>query len=354
MDDSNEALIRRLRDAQALSTFVGACAVFREAIATLPVAAQSDAAVLITGQTGTGKELAARAIHYLSERAKHPFVAVNCGSLTDGLLEDELFGHERGAFTDAQQRREGLLAQAQGGTVFLDEIDTLTARGQVALLRVLQDRVFRPLGAQREHHADVRFVAATNAPLSALVERGTFRADLYYRLCVFSITLPPLCERRDDILVLAAHFLDKHRPKGTPLPALSAGAAAALLAFEWPGNVRELENVMIRAVRLAKRGVIEVADLALPASTTGAATVRMPGALSRSYRALKAEVLRAFEREYLAQLMSGAGGNVTHAARMAGKERRDLGRLLKKHGLLPRVFAPRPLPRAGSDPPGAG
>jgi DNA-binding NtrC family response regulator len=354
MDDGNETLIRRLREAQALSTFVGRCPAFIEAIATLPVAASSDAAVLITGQTGTGKELAARAIHYLSERAAHPFVAVNCGSLIDGLLEDELFGHERGAFTDAQQRREGLLAQAEGGTVFLDEIDTLTARGQVALLRVLQDRAFRPLGAQREHRANVRFVAATNAPLTALVERGTFRADLYYRLCVFSITLPPLCERRDDIPLLAAHFLDKHRPPGNPSPVLSAGAADALLGFEWPGNVRELENVMIRAARLAKRGVIEVADLALPSSVTGAADLRTPGALSRSYRALKAEVLRAFEREYLVQLMRGAGGNVTHAARIAGKERRDLGKLLKKHGLRPKVFAARPLPPTGSDSPGTG
>jgi DNA-binding NtrC family response regulator len=354
MDDGNETLIRRLRDAQALSKFIGASSTFREAIATLPVAARSDAAVLITGETGTGKELAARAIHYLSERAAHPFVAVNCGSLTDSLMEDELFGHERGAFTDAQQRREGLIAQAEGGTLFLDEIDTLTARGQVVLLRVLQDRAFRPLGAQREHHAEVRFVAATNAPLTALVERGAFRADLYYRLCVFSIALPPLRERRDDIPDLVAHFLEKHRPPGAPAPRLSADAAAALLRFGWPGNVREMENVMIRAGRLAAGGVIETAHLGLPVAPAPDAALRMPRARSGSYRALKEETLRAFERDYLEQLMREAGGNVTHAARIAGKERRDLGKLLKKHGLLPKVFAPRPLPPTGSESPSAG
>jgi len=196
MDPTLEVVVRAHRESAALEKLIGVSSEFQRAIETANVAARSDATVLITGETGTGKELFARAIHYVSERAANPFVAVNCGSLTDTLLEDELFGHERGAFTDAQLRRRGLIAQAGTGTLFLDEVDVLSARGQVALLRVLQDKVYRPLGSQQECYADVRFVAATNARLSELVEAGSFRADLYYRLCVFAVSLPPLRERQ--------------------------------------------------------------------------------------------------------------------------------------------------------------
>src|SRR5918993_1069806 len=204
-NQGDEQLIRRQRVTLAMSKFVGNSEIFKRAIASVTPAPRSNAAILVTGETGTGKELVARAIHYLSDRASGPFVAVNCGSLTDTLLEDELFGHERGAFTDARDRRSGLIAQAERGTLFLDEIDTLTSRGQVALLRVLQDKVYRPLGAQREYQAEVRFVAATNASLLAAVESGSFRADLYYRISVFTIALPPLRERKEDILILAEH-----------------------------------------------------------------------------------------------------------------------------------------------------
>jgi DNA-binding NtrC family response regulator len=330
MAELHENLVQRLRDAQALSKLIGQEPAFRRAITMVDVAARSDAAVLVSGETGTGKELVARAIHYLSDRASGPFIAVNCGSLTDTLLEDELFGHERGAFTDAQQRRSGLLAQAEHGTLFLDEIDTLTPRGQVALLRVLQDKTFRPLGSQREQHAEVRFVAATNAPLSTVVGSGGFRADLYYRLCVFTIALPPLRERHQDIPVLAAHFIQKHCPAGLEPPALSPAATAALVAFTWPGNVRELENAMTRAVRLCEAGTIEVEHLGLPRAEEPPA-----GAWSAStkFRMLKSEVIRNFEQRYLASLMQQADGNVTRAARMAGKDRRDFGKLLKKYGL---------------------
>jgi DNA-binding NtrC family response regulator len=332
MSGSNERLVRELRAAQALDRFVGQADNFRRAIAMVPVAARSDAATLVTGETGTGKELVARAVHYVSDRADEPFVGVNCGSLTDTLLEDELFGHERGAFTDARQRRSGLIAQAERGTLFLDEIDTLTPRGQVALLRVLQDRVYRPLGAEREHAAHVRFVAATNAPLTNAVASGAFRADLYYRISVFTIALPPLRDRRDDILALAEHFLARHAPADRPAPILSSSAQAALLAFSWPGNVRELENAMIRASRLSESGVIEIEHLALP----GVACDAVPS-LRQSppceLRMLKSEMIRRFEREYLTRLMQDAAGNVTRAAKIAGKDRRDFGKLLKKHGL---------------------
>jgi len=318
--------------------FVGDAPAFREVLAQLPMLARTDGVVLIDGETGTGKELVARAIHHLGPRAPRPFVAVNCGALVDTLLEGELFGHERGAFTDAHARRQGLIAHAAGGTVFLDEAETLTPRAQVALLRVLHERTFRPVGSSTEQRADVRFVAATNVRLDRLVQAGQFRADLFYRLSVFSITLPALRERREDILPLARHFLAKYTPDASLAPQLSAAAVRALLTFDWPGNVRELESAIVRAVHLARDSVIEVGDLGLPG---GARQDGAPMALAaaRPYKAEKAQVLEAFERQYITRLMTEHKGNVSRAAQAAGKERRDLGKLLKRHGVDPRVFA---------------
>jgi DNA-binding NtrC family response regulator len=332
-----ETLIQRLRETQTLGRLVGRSPAFLTAIATIPAIAQSEGPVLITGETGTGKELVARAIHYLSPRADRPFVAVNCGLLTDTLLEDELFGHERGAFTDARERRTGLIAEAERGTLLLDEVDTLTPRGQIALLRVLQDLAYRPVGSSREQTADVRFIAATNASLWQLVRSGAFRTDLYYRLCVFPVTLPPLRERREDITVLARHFLDRYAVPGRPELSLTPSAEAALLAHDFPGNVRELENTMMRAAQLARSGVIEAADLGLPGAGSGppAPLPTLPGV--RTFRVLKQIAIEAFERDYLTTLMREVRGNITRAARVAGKERRELARLLKKHGLRERA-----------------
>ena len=342
-DDTTESLIRRVRDACALDKLVGQAPAFMKAVATLPAAAGSDSAVLINGETGTGKELIARAIHYTSDRAGFPFVAVNCGALSDTLLEDELFGHEPGAFTDAKRRRPGLLAQAGRGTLFLDEVEALSERAQVTLLRVLQDGTFRSLGGSDEQQAPARFVAATNVPLGPRVQAGTFRADLYYRLCVFAITLPPLRERREDIPALAAHFLAKHAPRDRPAPILSSAASATLLAMPWPGNVRELENAMIRACRVSTTRVIEADDLGV---LTDAPAVGAPGAATgATFRALKRATLDAFERDFLTRVLGEHQGNVTHAARAAGKDRRDFGRLLKKHCIDPRIFAPTGDPR---------
>jgi DNA-binding NtrC family response regulator len=293
---------------------------------------------LINGETGTGKELVARAIHQLGPRAARPFVALNCGALVDTLLEAELFGHERGAFTDAHARRQGLFAHAAGGTVFLDEAETLTPRAQVALLRVLQERTFRPLGSTSEQRVDVRFMAATNVKLDGLVAAGSFRADLYYRLCVFSVTLPPLRERREDVLPLAEHFIAKHAHPTDAAPRLSAAASEALLAFDWPGNVRELESAIVRAVHVAQGGIIEIADLELP-SVPGHAEAPAVAGTPGAYKAEKARVVEIFERHYLARLMTEHRGNVSRAARTACKERRDLGKLLKRHGFDPRQFA---------------
>ena len=317
--------------------FVGNAPAFRDAVSRLPALARTDGVVLINGETGTGKELVARAIHELGPRAARPFVAVNCGALVDTLLEGELFGHERGAFTDAHARRQGLIAFAAGGTMFLDEAETLTQRAQVALLRVLQERTYRPVGSSTEQRTDVRFLAATNVKLERLVQAGQFRADLFYRLSVFSVTLPPLRDRREDILPLAQHFLAKYAPDAGRAPELSPEAARTLLTFDWPGNVRELESAIVRAVHLASDGVIEARDLGLPGVPAGAGTMALEAA--RPYKAEKAQVLEAFERQYITRLLTQHRGNVSRAAQAAGKERRDLGKLLKRHGVDPRVFA---------------
>jgi DNA-binding NtrC family response regulator len=356
VNDAVETLIQRLRETQTLGHLIGRSPAFLTAIAAIPAIARSEGPVLITGETGTGKELVARAIHYLSPRADRPFVAVNCGLLTDTLLEDELFGHERGAFTDARERRTGLMAEAERGTLLLDEVDTLTPRGQIALLRVLQDSSYRPVGSSRERSADVRFIAATNTALRELVRSGAFRTDLYYRLCVFPVTLPPLRDRREDVPVLAQYFLHRYAVRRHPEPALTPSAEAALLAHDFPGNVRELENTMMRAAQLAQSGLIEATDLGLPGSAVGQ-PVPLPSAADvRTFRVLKKIAIETFERDYLTTLMREVRGNITRAARVAGKERRELARLLKKHGLrmsAPASATPRKI-TAGGNPPAPG
>ncbi len=330
------SLVRRLRDTQAMAQLIGKSPTFLEVIGQIPAVAKSDATVLITGETGTGKELAARAIHYMSDRAPFPFVPVNCGSLPDSLLEDELFGHERGAFTDAHVQRDGVIAQAHKGTLLLDEVDALTPKGQVALLRVLQDKMFRAIGSSGEQPVDLRVVAITNAPLNDFVRAGTFRADLYYRLCVFSINLPPLRERLEDILPLAHHFLKKHARSGKPTLKLASATCEALGAYDWPGNVRELENAILRAIHLSGTDYCDVEDLGIPHSKGTSHSGN--GHDRHTLKASKQRIIAKFERDYLMRLMREHHGNVSRAAMTAGKERRDLGKLLKKYDIDPRLF----------------
>jgi DNA-binding NtrC family response regulator len=336
---------------------VGDAPAFLNAIRHLPDMAKSEASVLITGETGTGKELAARAIHYLSARAAFPFVPVHCGSLPDTLLESELFGHERGAFTDARTQRCGLIVQAEKGTLFLDEVEAMTLKAQVALLRILQDKRFRALGSSREQQADIRVVAATNAPLEQLVQAGTFRADLYYRLCVFSVHLPALRERKEDIMTLSHHFLKKHAPRQAGLELqLASDAREALLAYDWPGNVRELESAIIRGIHLSQTSLIEVKDLGIPAEFESKQNLplNIVSAESCSFKAMKQKMIEAFEKDYLNRLMHEHQGNVSHAALAIGKERRELGKMLKKYQIDPKQFRspdkPYPLiDHAGAD-----
>jgi DNA-binding NtrC family response regulator len=342
------------RNSDALLRLVGDAPQFVAAIENLPLVARSRATAIITGETGTGKELIARAVHYLGPRAAHPFVPINCGALPDSLLEDELFGHARGAFTDAKSRRAGLLSQAEHGTLFLDEVDSLTPRAQVALLRVLQGSTYRTLGSDREQMSDVRFLAATNSSLHDMVRAGGFRGDLYYRLCVLAIHVPPLRERQEDILPLARHFLKKYQDDAGPLE-LSPEAERALTVHLWPGNVRELENVIQRAIAMIRGTVITETDLGLATQTLEPRAIRpmrpfspQPpaggGAPAASesmllpFNEAKRAVVAAFERNYLQQVLRAHRGNVSRAAQSAQKERRDFGRLLKKHQLDPRAF----------------
>ena len=336
-----ERLVEQLRDSKALANLIGNAPIFLKAIEPLPAMAKSDATALINGETGTGKELVARAIHYLSPRAGFPFVPVNCGSLPDSLLEDTLFGHERGAFTDAHAQRRGLIADAEKGTLFLDEVEALSPKAQVVLLRFLQEKSFRAVGSSREQQANVRVVAATNAPLDEMVNEGSFRNDLYYRLCVFAIDLPTLRDRKDDIILLTRHFLEKHAPAGRQALQLAPAACKALFDYDWPGNVRELENAIIRGIHLSTTNLIEVEDLNIPSERGGLEEIPVTVITSelRSFKITKQRMIESFEREYLSRLMLRHNGNVSHAAVAAGKERRDLGKLLKKYQIDPKQFS---------------
>ncbi len=316
-----------LPSAMTADRIVGASFAHATMLDQLARIAASAAPTLIEGETGSGKELAARAIHYGGARRAAPFVAVNCGAIPDSLIEAELFGHERGAFTDATRARRGLVAEACGGTLLLDEIDALSAKAQVTLLRFLQDQHYRPVGQSREVATDVRIIAATNRPLDALVAQGAFRADLLYRVKILHLVMPPLRERGDDVELLAEHFLRHYSAQyGRPLRPLHPDTCAWLRRQPWPGNVRELENWAHRQCLMADGEAIVVGAASAPPSEETAFQLA-------SFRHAKAEAVRAFERDYLRRAMLQAHGNVTRAARLAGKERRAFGRLLKKHGI---------------------
>jgi DNA-binding NtrC family response regulator len=299
---------------------------FVETVARLSRFARYDASVLIEGETGTGKELAARAIHYDSRRRAKPFVPVNCGALQDSLIENELFGHRRGAYTGADRDTAGVVASAEGGTLFLDEVDALSPKGQVALLRFLEDRQFRPVGGQAQRTADVRVISASNRSLHDLTTSTQFRTDLLYRLRVMYVQLPPLRDRPGDAVLLAQHFVQMFSARfEKPALPFSPAALAWIATHAWPGNVRELENVVCESFLLATGSEIDVPALV--------GDGREPGVDNRSYRGAKQRAMQDFERAFLSRALRSAGGNVSQAARLIQTERRHLGRLLKKHGL---------------------
>src|SRR5512143_1055505 len=308
----NRTLRRGLRDKYRLENVVGRSEAMLQVFKTAARVAASDATVLIQGESGTGKELVARAIHTASPRASGPFVAVDCGAIAEGVLESELFGHARGAFTGAQVARRGLFEEAHHGTLFLDEIGDIGPNLQARLLRALQEGTIRRVGANEPIAVDVRVVAATNRDLEAAVKAGTFRADLYYRLHVVSIRIPPLRDRREDIPLLAEHFAQKHgRAEGS---AISPEARELLVAYDWPGNVRELENVVARALALNPSGVVipeDLPDAVRGARPTAAAAAGLPDVTDRP-------TLAEVERRYATQVLQETAGNKTRAAEILG------------------------------------
>jgi two-component system, NtrC family, response regulator GlrR len=300
-------------------------------VAILPVIekiARYDVPVLVEGETGTGKELVARTIHYGGARRDRPFVPVNCGALPDTLIESEMFGHRRGSFTDARRDQIGLVALANSGTLFLDEVDALTPKAQVTLLRFLQDQQYRPLGGTREERTDARIIAASNRPLDTLVQEGHFRSDLFFRLKLMAVVLPPLRERVGDVGLLSRHFVEIGSARfGRPLRPLAAETLEWFERYNWPGNVRELEHTVYHGLLLCDGPEITIA----PPATLAPASPS-PGD-PPTYRRAKEQAIAEFEHTYLERLIDRANGNVSVAARIAGTERRHVGRLLKKHRL---------------------
>jgi len=331
-----------------LLNMIGNSSAFRETLSRIKRISRCDVQIMIDGETGTGKEMAARAIHYISARRDFPFIPVNCGAIPDNLVENELFGHARGAFTDAREAQPGLVRQADGGTLFLDEVDALSPKSQVSLLRFLQDRQYRPLGGSRLLSADVRIISATNADLAKLTAEGAFRSDLLFRLNIMTVRMPPLRERQQDIALLAEHFLRQLSVRyGQPTKVLHPDTVAWLKCYQWPGNIRELENFLHREYLLTDGGVIRI-DAQSPSADGDERRGRKSDRRSArsqitglGFSTAKTRVIAEFEKTYLEHLMSESQGNVTVAAKLAGKERRAFGKLLKKHGLQRDLYAPQ-------------
>jgi DNA-binding NtrC family response regulator len=334
----NAALRRQLEAGFDARLIVGNSPAIEESLALAQKVADTEANVLITGESGTGKEIVARTIHLNSRRRRRHFVPLDCAALPDTLLESELFGAERGAYTGAEVTRPGLLEHADGGTLFLDEIGNLPAPTQIKLLRVLQERTVRRLGGTRESRVDVRVIAATNQDLQSLLKDGRFREDLYYRLAVVPIQLPPLRERRADVRLLAQHFVAEFAARtGKDVRGVSSAALMLLERYDWPGNVRELRNAMERAVSLTESNQVMPGDLP-PDLADRPAGSRFGG----EFRVAKRHAVAAFEEAYLRALLTETGGNITRAAGRAGLKRTALHRLLARHGLDANTFRPAP------------
>jgi DNA-binding NtrC family response regulator len=328
---------RRLRDelSGGYHDIIGRAPALRDVLHVVDRVAPADVTVLITGESGTGKEVVARALHEGSRRAQRSFVALNCSALPADLIESELFGHVRGAFTGADRDRDGVFAAADHGTLFLDEVGELAPAAQAKLLRALEERRITPLGSTREQAVDVRVIAATNRPLDELVEGGAFRADLLYRLSVVQLELPPLRERREDVPALATHFIAQFAERhGQPALPLGEAARRALLAYDWPGNVRELRNAMERAVVLGDGEAIEPRDLPPHIASSSGPIRAVDAALAElTWQDARARALDAFERSFLAASLERHGGNVSATARALGLHRQSLQKMLRRLGL---------------------
>ena len=322
--DENVHLRGELKERYDFANIVGTSSPMRQVYAQVSQVAAANTTVLVRGESGTGKELIAHAIHYNSPRAKKPFIKVSCAALPDSLIESELFGYERGAFTGAQSRKKGRFELAQGGTLFLDEIGDLNPSTQVKLLRVLQEREFERLGGTEPVKVDVRLIAATNAALEKAIAAGTFREDLHYRLNVFAIFVPPLRERKTDVLLLADHFLERYGVEhGKQVRRISTPAIDILMAYHWPGNVRELENAMERAVLVCDGSVIHAHDLPPSLQTAEASGTVMSQSLS--------EAVDAYERDLVEDALKATRGNRVKAASLLRSTERIVSYKVKKY-----------------------
>jgi two-component system response regulator AtoC len=323
------------RDQEGALQIVGNSPAMKEVLALAHKVAPTDSNVLLYGESGTGKELLARYIHQTSRRATHPFIPVDCVSLNDALLESELFGHEKGAFTGAHAAKPGLFEAADGGTVFLDEVSGMSPNLQARLLRVLQERQVRRVGGTRFIDVGVRVLAASNQNLEELCQKGTFREDLYYRLNVIALSLPPLRSREGDILLLAnefvTRFVQRVRPDQRLVPTIDPSAADVLMRYAWPGNVRELQNVMERAAVLVDGQTVTAAHL--PDRVQSAGDADPAPSESASFKQAKQQAVEAFERNFLLDLLKRNDGHMSRAAREAGVDRKTIERMVKKHGL---------------------
>ena len=327
----DEKLLSNLKEKLGLQKLIGRNAAFLAEVNKIPLIARCDANVLISGETGTGKEIFARSIHYLSRRAPKPFVAVSCGAIPSDLFENELFGHERGAFTGAMTPQAGLIQEAEGGSLFLDDIDCIPLGAQTKVLRFLQEKEYRPLGSARARPSDTRIIASTNTDLAKAVSQNIFRRDLYYRLSVVSIVLPPLRNRRDDISLLARHFIEKCQDEfDNPAKDITPGAIQVLMGYDWPGNVRELENIIKSATALSAKALIDAKDICLP---EGEACLE-----EKAFKEAKYQAVTQFEKRYIQELLSTHHGNISQSAKASHKDRRAFWELIRKHKIEVRNY----------------
>lgn len=334
----NLNLKARIRRQDAWQGFVGASPAMNRVYDTIDMLAKTDVTVLVTGESGTGKNLAARAIHDLSSRSARPFVRVSCPTVPENILESELFGYAKGAFTHAATDRKGLFEEADGGTIFLDEIGDISPSIQTKLLQVLEDHEFKPLGRPRSVKVDVRVIAATNRNLEQKLDDREFREDLYYRLCVVELPMPALSERREDIPLLVDFFIERfckeyERSRKT----VSTDVFSRLMAHDWKGNVRELENIIKRAVVMAPEAVVSLSDIGWSEAPPPSAACT-DGISAMAYREAKQAVLEEFNTRYVREALEKSGGNVTHAAQASGMERQSFQQIMRKCNIQSDTF----------------
>lgn len=330
----NLRLHHECRATDMFQELVGKSALMQRVYDTIRMVAKNDLTVLITGESGTGKDLTARAVHALSNRSQRPFIAVNCPTLPEHILESELFGYKKGAFTHATRDKKGLFQEAHTGTIFLDEIGDITPTIQTKLLRVLQEKEIKPLGDSRPIHVDVRIVASTNQPLAEKIKAGDFREDFFYRLNVLPIKLPPLRDRPEDIPLIANHLLEKHCAKlDKPLKRFSTELMDALISRRWEGNVRELENMIVQGILFSTNDEISPKDVGIGRKPTSGYTAEISPLLDLPYKEAKERSLQAFNAAYIGHLLTLCQGNVTQAAKECGLERQALQQIMRRYGI---------------------